>query len=206
MEIPAFINRAILLAVLTSAAASGALITTINGSLSASDPTQLARLSRSGVPSDWSTSKAFPGALNVTTSYRYETFTINSGNTPYIQISSDDPNAAVFVSTYLGGYFPNSLAANRGLDTNYLGDGGSSGDAFGTDPTFFQVVVPLRTNFQIVVNDVGAGLARPFSLVVEGFIDTSFDDPITTTPEPAAFVLSMGGFGVLMLLRRRIWN
>ena len=33
----------------------------VSSTLKSSDPTQLGRLSRSGVPSDWSATKAFPG-------------------------------------------------------------------------------------------------------------------------------------------------
>src|SRR5262249_35210869 len=82
------------------------------------DPTQLGRLSRNGIVSDWSSSKAFPGSINLATSYHFETFTIPIINTPFVQISFNEiggtPN--LFASAYLTSYNPLSPS------TNYLGD------------------------------------------------------------------------------------
>ena len=189
---------------LSCTAASGSVLLNVSSTLASTDPTQLGRLSRSGVPSDWSTLKSFPGIVNVSTLYHYTTFTLNVLTAAYLQISIDDPSTSFFASAYLGAYTPLSLATNRGLDINYLGDAGSSGNAFGTDPGFFQIVVPQNRNLVVVINEPvsNGGIGRPFNLLVEGFSDTSFTDPVAT-PEPATLLLSAAGIGVLACVRRR---
>lgn len=175
--------------------------------LKATDPTQLGRLSRStvgsGVPSDWSAPKAFPGVANPTVSYRYETFAIPVSPFPYLQISFDDifDTADTFASAYLNSYNPNSTAANRGLDVNYLGDAGNSGNIFG-NPRVFQVVLPSATDHLVIVaNDVfgtTSAIGQNFRILVEGFYDTSFNDtiPPAPVPEPATMALSGAGLAI----------
>lgn len=154
----------------------------------ATDPIQTGRLSRSGVPSDWSVPKAFPGVLNTAISYHYTTFVLPSIMYPYIQITIDDVSgtAQTLASAYLNAYTPNAIAPNFGLNINYLGDAGTSGNYFGTDPVAFQVVMPIGGTLVLVVNDAsGSGIGQPFRLLVEGFVNTSFND----APEPATYGL-----------------
>lgn len=164
--------------------------------------TQFGRLNRNGVPSDWSGPKAFPGAFGAPAARGYEVFTINSGPYPFLQIDFDEPSAALFVSAYQGSYNPVNSPPNYGLDTNYLGDPGSSGDPFG-NPNFFQIQVAPNTNVAIVINEVnpGGGTSAPFDLIVEGFLDTDF----TGIPEPGAAALlgSVVLAAALRLARRR---
>ena len=189
------------LAVLAMAAtAPAAVILDTTGALTAGDPTQLGRLARDGVASDWSVSKAFPGVTNANTTYRYTTFTVNVGITPYIQINFDDPTGVFFSSAYLGSYLPNPVPANRGLDTNYLGDDGSSGNPF-SNPSYFQVVVPANQNLVIVVNETTAngGIGLNYGLQIEGFMDTSFTEPPASggVPEPSTVLLSGAALALL---------
>ncbi|MBV9676882.1 MAG: hypothetical protein JO185_11145 [Acidobacteriaceae bacterium] len=190
---------------LTSALSFGAIIydSGVNA-LKVTDPTQLGRLSRSGTPSDWSEQKAFPGVLNPTVSYHYETFVIPSSPFPYLQISFTDLTSSgnLFESAYLNAYTPNSTAANRGLDVNYWGDAGFS-SAFPPNPDIFQVVVPASSSLVLVVNDTsatGAGIGRSFNFLVEGFYDTQFND---TIPEPATITLSGAGLALATITTYR---
>ena len=181
----------------TVTAQASILFTVTDDTLAASDPTQLGRLSRDGIPSDWSGPKTFPGVINPAVSYHYRTYLIPLMFTPFIQITVDDPQAAIFASAYMNSYNPSSLS------TNYVGDAGFSGNFFPGAPLFFQVVVPTGNNLVLVINDpstISGGLGKPYSLVVEGFTDTSFSDP---TPEPASFLLTGGGLAAAAFARRK---
>lgn len=181
---------------LLASVAQADLLTTFTSSIAANDPTQLGRLSRSGIPSDWSAVKAFPGVINPTTVYNYHTYSINSGVTPYIFITIDSVPANTFASAYMPSYDPTNLA------TNYIGDAGSSGNYFGTDPVSFEVFVPMHTNFLVVVNtSSNAGIGQPFTITVQGFIDDEF----TPTPEPSSMLLlGSGVLGMAGVIRRKI--
>ncbi|MFT3743061.1 MAG: MBG domain-containing protein [Pyrinomonadaceae bacterium] len=187
----AFLTYLFLFLIVVAAASTSMAATLVNTSvtLTAADPTQLGRLSRSGVPSDWSVGKAFPGVLNAATSYNYQTFTVDplASGYPYVQISMDDTasSPSLFVSAYLDAYLPGSLS------TNYLGDAGSSGNSF-LNPGFFQVVVPAGHQLVIVVGQSAsgaAGLGTPINIRVEGFTDTQYSDiaifPPVFTPSAA---------------------
>jgi hypothetical protein len=181
--------------------------------LTATDPLQIGRINRNGVVSDWSTQKTYPGTINTTTAYHYTTYVIPDPYFKYIQVTFDDISlgANTFASAYDNSYNPTATAPNYGLDVNYLGDGGASGNYFGSpnDPRVFQVVFPTGSNLVIVVNDTsatGAGLNQQYELIVEGFTDTNFDDSNPPAPEPAALGLSGAGLGIgglIVLFRRR---
>ena len=195
--------RLLLTAFLTSAPALALDLFTFDSSLSVASPSQLGRLSRGGLPQDWSGGEAFPGAINPATSYHYDTFLLNVGTTPYIQIEMDSTSSNTFISAYDTNYLPGSAGApNLGLDVNWLGDAGFSGDAFGVDTVFFQVLVPLNHNLVIVVNGTGtgasAGLGDPFHILVEGFIDSAFTDP-APVPESTAGFVGLGGLAILIV-------
>ncbi len=195
---------------LAAGSARAAAILDVTGAVGISDPVQNGRLSRNAIAQDWSGGEPFPGVINTTTAYHYLTFLVNVGITPFIQINFDSLSANTFVSAYDTSYAPDSAGSpNFGFDTNWLGDPGSSGNFFGTDPQFFQVIVPQNHNLVIVVNNTAAanvGVGDPFHLIVEGFIDTEFTDPPVNSPvpEPASLLLSGGGLA-LVALKRRYW-
>ena len=159
--------------------------------------TQFGRISRNGVPSDWSGPKTFPGVTGAPTARGYELITVNTGPFPFIQINFDDPAAALFDAAYITAYTPVNSAPNYGLNVNYLGDPGLS-EPLG-DPSFFQIVAAPHTNLLIPINEItpGGGTGRTFRLIVEGFYDTEFND----TPEPSSFLLMGCGAALLGALR-----
>jgi hypothetical protein len=194
------IRKAALVLAFSSLVSSGATIYDSGvAALSAADPTQLGRISRDGVTSDWSSPKPFPGIINPTTVYAYHTFSVADPHFQFVQITFDSVSTDTFASAYLNSYNPTNPSQN------YLGDPGFSGNSFGTDPLVFQVVVPLNSNVVVLVNETVsvAGLGDPFHIIVEGFTDSNFDD--TITPEPTSAALGAIGMGVALLLcyRRR---
>src|SRR4051812_48492130 len=135
-------------------------------SLSAGSPTQLGRLSRNGIIADWSSVEPFPGEVNPTTPYHFQTYDIPVLVFPFLQITFDDISgtALTFASAYKNSYNP----ANKSL--NYLGDAGASGNFFGTDPRVFQVILSPGNDLIVLVNDTsatGAGVGQPYRIIVE---------------------------------------
>jgi hypothetical protein len=185
---------------LFAAVAQGALLLdTGTTALTVSDPTQLGRISRNNVISDWSTVKAFPGEVNLATTYHYHVYDIPILVFPFIQITIDS-GQNLFASAYLDSYNPASKS------TNYLGDAGSSGNFFGLDPIAFQVIAGVGHHLIVVVNNTGAadlGVGDPFSILVEGFSDTQFNE---NTPEPASVIMSGSGLaaGLFFAIRRKM--
>ena len=89
MKVISTIGRLAVLTLLATGSAHASVILDTSGALLLTDPTQLGRLSRNGLPQDWTGGELFPGTLNPATQYHYQTFLVNVGMTPFIQIEFD---------------------------------------------------------------------------------------------------------------------
>lgn len=147
----------------------------VTDQIAAGDPLQPGRLSRNGILQDWFGSEDFPGIVNAGTAYRYRTYTIPVGPTPYVQVMLDGASTNIFASAYATSYSPGG-----GLGPNWLGDAGTSGRYFGVNPIYFNVVAPLNGNVVVVINEttVGGGVGQPYRLIVEGYKDANFSPVI----------------------------
>ncbi len=196
-------------AVLFGALASAAQADVITTSVTSSDRIQFGRLSRNGVPQDFAGDEPFSGVINTTTQYRYATFFVNVGSTPYVSISIDTPDGNEFGSVYQTSYNP----AN--LQTNWLGDSGGSNFTFDTfnpfsDSGYMDVVAALNSTVVIVVNTTAAafgGVGSLFTLSVQGSSDADYtnlrDLAISRIPEPSTILLMLAPFGLLFVMPRR---
>jgi len=185
------------------------------------DPTQLGRLSRNGIAADWSFQEAFPGILNATTSYHYQAIpVVVPSGLSFLQITIDSNNTDIFAALYDTSYNPDPGALNRGLDVNYLGDAGGSGNFNGFSPRFFQVVDQTAADSVsgfgtviLVLTETtinGTGLNSPVDVLVEGFCDADFDGlgqcsggGTGTVPEPGTLAPLVAGFTALIVAYRR---
>lgn len=189
------------------AAFTGQTITT-------SSRTELGRLSRNNVPQTWTRQEQYPGVVNPTTTYYYNTYVLNYANfvpNNYVEISFTDTagNGAVFISAYANSFDPTNK------QTNWLGDLGYNSIAYGTaDSLTFQVNLNYQTNLVLVVNTTGTGTAassglnNPFDIYVNAYTDSMYDDTDVTghiTPEPSTFIeLGTGLLAIAGVARRRL--
>jgi hypothetical protein len=197
------------LLIVYSGLAQASVLYTGTVSLLSTDSTQLGRLNRDTIIPDWSFEKDFPGVFNPTLTYHYEAISVFVPSWfPFLQIQIDSNSGNIFASAYDTSYNPNPIAANRGLDINYLGDAGASGNFFGTSPRFFQIVDQTAANsasggmLVVVLNETttNGGLNSPVGVLVEGFSDTDFNE---VTPEPVSATLLGAGLLVLAARYRR---
>jgi hypothetical protein len=192
-------------------AARAESIATFTSTIGVGASTQLGRLSRSGVQQDWNGGEAYPGVFNPTTPYSYHTYTFNSSlftGAPYVDISIFDElnTASFFISAYAISY------NSTNLKVNWLGDEGGSGNFFGSDARYFDVILPVGDSLVLVASTVGSattGLADPFDIAINAYSDTMYDDPTittpTTVPEPSTLLtLGTGLVGLATAVRRRV--
>ncbi|MBI5084749.1 MAG: PEP-CTERM sorting domain-containing protein [Acidobacteria bacterium] len=155
------------------------------------EPTHMGRVFRDGIPSDWTSPKAFPGILDASNPHAYTTFSItNTYGTAvplYItQTAGLGGSVMDFIVAYLGTFNPADLSAN------YMGDIGTS---WTSSPGMFSVLVPAGATVVINAHQVFAG--NPTGLT------TTLDAQLV--PEPSAITLvGLGGLALLAFRRRRV--
>ena len=147
--------------------ANATVIDTETLTLTSADPTQMGRLSRNGIPQDSVRDGALSGRDqdHHVLSLQYTRLRCRGPGVRFlflsyggfIQIDFDSTATTTFLSAYLDAYSPSNLA------TNWLGDAGTSGNFFGVDPLFFQVVVPSAHDLVLVLNETttNGGLNLP---------------------------------------------
>ncbi len=216
MKLRSFLAAALLFAGLSAFTASAAPIALFSGqTVTTSSNTQLGRLSRNNQPQTWTGAEPYPGVVNPTTTYYYNTYTLDYRNlvpNNFVEISFTDTagNGAVFISAYHDSYNP----TNKQL--NWLGDLGYNSIAYGTaDSLTFQVGLQYLQNLVLVVNNTGtgttasSGLNNPFDIYVNAYTDTMYDDATVTgmvSPEPSTFIeLGTGLLAVAGVARRRLF-
>lgn len=212
MKLRTLITPVLLFTGLCTYTASATPIAAFTGqTITASDKSQLGRLSRNNVPQTWIGQEPYPGIVNPTTTYYYKTYTLDYSTVVpnnLIEISFTDSSAGglLFISAYRGSYNP----ANQGA--NWLGDLGFNTLAYGSaDALTFQVGLNYQDNLVLVVNTTGGGTSgtnNPFDIYVKGYTDTMYDDePVSgvVTPEPSTFIeLGTGMLAIAGVVRRRL--
>ena len=157
----------------------------------ASETSQAGRLSRSAVPSKWSTARSFPGSFDTTLTYKVKTFSVTPGAAQYVQVLLDDPKGVFFAAAFLDGYDPSTGISNN----RYLGDQGSTGNRVG-NPEYFQIFVPYGHTLTVAVNEVTpvAGLGNDFTLVIEGYGDVQYSPPYALGPDLTVSISRLSSF------------
>jgi hypothetical protein len=184
----------LLLALGLAAPASALPITAFTATSGESGLTQTGRLFRTGVPSEWSSPKPFPGTSG-TAILNYTAYTLLGsmfdyglgGYAGFVQVSIDDPLTSTLGSAYKNLYDPSNMA------TNYLGDMGSSGNVFGF-PRAFQIYLAPGDDLVLLFNNLSEGVGQndPLGVLVEGFVDTQYTDPIQGVPDTGSSLLLLG--------------
>jgi subtilase family serine protease len=144
----------------------------VNGSLSASSPTQSGSLWPSGTNSTCSAAKSCPGTYAAGT-VAYHAYSYTNSNSSAVCVSvtvsatcGDDYYSSIFSEAYLGNYNPGSLC------THYLADmGGNDGQYSGPGVFSYSFTVPANTNFTVVVNGMHHGYyCSSYTLTVAGLL------------------------------------
>ena len=207
MKLLSLLSSALVLAAIPGVAGAET-ISNFNATVTAANSTtQLGRNSRSGIQQTWFGSETYTGVINTTTTYYYATYTFAASNfigAPYIEITDYDSQGSTsdFLVAYSGSYNP----ANPGA--GWLGDEGASGNYFGTNARYFDVILPVGQSLVLLFNNTAAtGLSNPHNIEVDAYADTNYVDPIpaaVATPEPSTFLtLGTGLVGVAGAWRRR---
>jgi hypothetical protein len=169
---------------------------TFNGTVEVSDPDQVGRLLRDGVPSVAGTQKPFPG-INDLNQRDFDSFSFTNTaaiSVPvFVDLFTADSRFLVFASAYLGSFNPSNIAQN------YLADAGFSPVLIDTP---FSFDVPAGATFWVNVNNITPGQQAGYTLTVTGAVRPdalAAPGPIAGAGLPALF----GLLGAWYIRRRR---
>ena len=213
-------NLAVIAGTLFGATAAFAVPMPYTSFLVATDPTQKGRLSRNGVPQDESGGtlpgiESYPGVINPTTSYHYHVYSINVGAVDtIIYLTMNSGSTTTFLSAYQSAYYVTNP------QTSWLGDAGTSGLSFGTDPQSFNVLAAANSTLVLLVNETttngGLNAANTFTLYAQATsvadenngidpIDIAIVNGGQVIPEPSTLLLlaPLAVFAGLKSRRRR---
>jgi hypothetical protein len=154
------------------------------GDWDGTESTQLGRLFRNGTPSNGT--KAFPGAVDTSNPYYYETFSFNNnGGADLIKI---DVQQLDLYSAHLVAYLDSFTPGDHAL--NYLGDlGATLSQAFSVDvPGGSQFIIVAEAIDPAIESSTGS-VGKRWSFTVEGK-DISGSTPV---PEPGTMMLLGSG-------------
>ena len=131
-----------------------------------SDPSLAIRLFRNDVPSEWGSNKPFPGTFG-TGPYAYHLITINSGSTPFLQVTFSNPLTQFQVQALL---YDMSFSPSN-LSQGFLADSGRS--ALGLLSSSFRYQGVANTDYTLLLLDTLAGEKGTIDYRVEGFTSAS---------------------------------
>lgn len=175
--------------------AQALLIASGGGTVDTTDSSQLGRLNRNAVISTWASPKAYPGALNTSTTHYYElaaiTFAANAMQDVFYRINFAPSSTNVHSAAYANSYNP--LAKS----TNYLGDVGSS------TAQSYEVKVLAGNSLLLLFNTNGSTNSTNYSYSVEAFSDVNGGEVFGAVPEPATWAMMIGGFALIGSQMRR---
>ena len=184
--------------VVVSSPACAVDVTSGSVALGSADSTQQGRLVRNGVPQDFAGDEQFPGENNLSTTFAYTTkdvaFAANAIQDVYYDITFDDVATDLFASAYLNSYDPSKKASN------WLGDAGTSGNDFGVDALYFDVMVPKGEKLLLVFNSAVPGLPTTSigNYFVSAYSDAEYDENFSSAvPEASTWLMMILGFGAV---------
>ena len=150
--------------------AAGAAAVTVNGTIDASDPTQLGRLVPNSIASTCAASKASPGHLSAgSRHYDSYMYTNSSGSPQCVTVTltqTSGTTGGLFTAAYLGSFNPTNV------ETNYLADPGVSGSLFSAVTYSFSL--PAGQLAVIVVHEVNNDIACNYTLSYDAVTAVTF--------------------------------
>jgi hypothetical protein len=176
--------------------------TAVTGSIDGTEATQDGRIFRDGTASTCA-GKTYPGVSLTGTPILYETYTYQNvgSQNACVTVNFNSTNGSgqhvTFLSAYLNSYDPNDKSLN------YLGDEGSSPDAFSGVPNSFSFTVPANQDLVLVVNTTNNTSERAdYSFTISG-MPCQIQSVPTLSEWGMIIFIALAGAGSLYFMRRQ---